>query len=106
MGVSTGAALMGVVIAMVGFFVLMNGVVMFMDGPMVSGHTERNEGLLGIGGSSSSSGSFNPAPLLGLVLVPIGGVMLYAGLKGTMGAFERGQERAEGTRHHLTVKRE
>jgi hypothetical protein len=106
MGVSAGAAGMGMVAVVVGALLMLAGAGLFMSGPLVSASHQQDSGILGIGSSSSSSGSVNLLPVLGLVVVLIGAIVLVVGLKGTMHSFERGKERDEGTRHHLTVKKE
>lgn len=106
MAASAGAIGTGGIMAAIGAAVLLVGVGMFMSGPIVQAEHQQNSGFLGLGGSQSSSASFNALPVMGLVLVLVGAIVLLAGLKGVMAAFERGKERDEGTRHHLTVKRE
>ncbi|HEV8360999.1 MAG TPA: hypothetical protein VGR28_11145 [Candidatus Thermoplasmatota archaeon] len=106
MAVSAGALGTGMVAVIVGAFVIIAGVGMFMSGPLMSANYEQSSnGPLGLGGSSSSASStLNLAPVLGLAVVLIGAVLLVVGLQGTMLTFERGKERDEGTRHHLTVE--
>lgn len=108
MGVSAGALGTGVIAMVVGALVMLAGVGMFLSGPVFSAEqTQSSQGPLGLGGSSSStSAAVNIVPVLGLLLVLIGAIILVIGLKGSMHSFERGKERDEGTRHHLTVKRE
>jgi hypothetical protein len=105
MGVSAGALGTGMAAVLVGGFVMLAGVGMFLSGPLVTAHYHNSNGVLGIGGSQSASSSVNLLPVLGLVVVLVGAAILLAGLRGTMHTFERGKERDEGTRHHLTVER-
>lgn len=106
MGVSAGALGTGTIAAVVGVFAMIIGVGMFASGPLFTAETSSDSGFLGVGSSQSSSASLNLMPVLGLVVVLIGAVIFLVGLKGVMHSFERGKERDEGTRHHLTVKKE
>ena len=108
MGVSAGAAGVGMGAVIIGALLMLAGTGMFMSGPLfTASHEQSTNGPLGLGGSSNSaSATLNLVPVLGLVVVLIGAVVLVIGLKGAMHSFERGKERDEGTRHHLTVKKE
>lgn len=105
MGVSAGALGTGAVISVIGAVVLLFGLGLFASGPLFTAEHSSESGFLGTSQRSSSSASLNLMPVLGLVLVVIGAVVLLAGLRGVMHSFERGKEREEGTRHHLTVER-
>lgn len=105
MGVSAGALGTGTVTAVVGVAVMLFGIGLFASGPLFTAEARQDSGFLGVGGSQSSSASLNLMPVLGLVLVLVGAVVLVVGLKGVMHSFERGKERDEGTRHHLTLER-
>ena len=105
MAFSAGALGTSTVAAAAGVVLMILGIPLFASGPLFSTSHEENSGLLGIGGSQSSSASVNLLPVLGIVFVLIGAAVLLVGLKGAMHTFERGRERDEGTRHHLTIER-
>ena len=105
MAASAGAVGVGGIAAVIGGMLLVAGIAMFASGPFFTAQQQNDSGIFGIGASQSASATVNLVPVLGVVLVLVGAVVLVVGLKGTMHAFDRGKERDEGTRHHLTVER-
>lgn len=96
MTVSGGAVGTGTVATGLGIAMLVVGLVLAMSGPIFHAQHQENQGVLGVGGSSSSSASLNPVPLLGYLLVLVGGIVLVVGLSGMMKSFERGKDREAG----------
>lgn len=93
MAVSGGAVGTGTVATGLGIAFLVVGIVLAMSGPVVFAEHEQNSGLFGIGSSSSSRGGVNPVPILGYILILMGGIVLIVGLKGMMSSFEKGKDR-------------
>jgi hypothetical protein len=93
MGVSYGALGTGTVAAVVGVVLLGASVLLVASGPLFDAEHQQRSGFLGLGAGSSGSATFNAGPLLGLVLVLLGGVVLVVGLAGLMRSFDQGKAR-------------
>lgn len=96
MAVSGGAVGTGVVATALGIALLVVGIVAFTSGPLFYAEHQESEGFLGLGGSSSSQAGVNPIPILGGLLVIVGGIVLVVGLSGMMRSFDKGKDREAG----------